>query len=107
MVHVLAFGDSDVVGKHLEGQGSEERFEAFLCLRQFDDSICKVSDRVVTFGDNGYDTGVTSLYLLDVAEHLVVEDVFCGDDDYRHLFVDERYRSVLHLGSRVAFWVDV
>ena len=63
--------------------------------------------RRIALGRDRDDRPAACLGFLHVADHLL-EDVIVGrDGHHRHLLVDERDRSVLHLARRIAFGVDV
>src|SRR5574344_734808 len=105
--HGFTLCNSTVVGKHLQWDGGQERFEAFLRVGQFDDGICHLSDGLVAFADDGDDACLACLDFLYVADHLLVEHIFGGYHHNRHLGVDEGDRAVFHLCCRIAFSVDI
>ena len=96
-----------MVGKHLEGDGGEERLEAFKGAWQLDVFIGEGLDAGVAFGDDGDDAASACLDFLNVAHELVVEHVLRGDDHHGHLVVDEGDGAVLHFGSGVSFGMDI
>ncbi len=45
--------------------------------------------------------------LLDVRDDFIINAVVAGQDDHRHVLVDQGDGAVFHLGRRVALGVDV
>ena len=61
----------------------------------------------VALSDERRDSSASRPDLLYVRDDLLVESVACGNDEDGHFAVDEGDGAVLHLGSRIAFGVNV
>ena len=96
-----------MVGEQLKRDDREQRDEALLGVGNLQREVGEVAHVGVALGDYADDPALARLYLLDVAEHLVVVAPLGGDDHGGHLVVDECDGSVLHLCGGVALCVYV
>ena len=106
-VNVFALTDCDMVGQQLEGYAGDEWLEALERVGKGDDVVGKPLYLRVALSDERRDSSASRPDLLYVRDDLLVESVACGNDEDGHFAVDEGDGAVLHLGSRIAFGMDV
>ena len=96
-----------MVGEELQRNAGDNRHEHRAGLRHYNEVVCDFVERVAVFRGDGDDFAAAGLDFADVADNLVEEGVFRGDDHDGHVLVDEGNRAVFHFGGGVAFGVDV
>src|SRR3954447_23356372 len=111
LIDVAAAADGDVVREQLQRHDHQYRRQQRMRLGYGDQEVLRRiqqrADPVVAFRGDRDHRPAARLRLLDVADHLLEHVVVRGNRDDRHLLVDQRDRSVLHLARRVALGVDV
>ena len=69
--------------------------------------IDALGDLGVTLGGDGDDLALARLDLGNVRHHLVVNGVFQGNHDHRHILIDQGDRPVFHFRGRVSLGMDI
>ena len=82
-------------------------FQELVYFRDFDDVVSHVADLFVAFGYDSNDFSFAGLHLLDVRDDFFVRGSMGGNDNDRHVFIDQGNWTVLHFCSRIAFGMDV
>ena len=96
-----------MIGEHLHWQNAEQRHEGIECVRNLYGVLRNLADFLVAFAHNGYDASLATLNFLHVGDDLMIELMVRGEEDYRHLGIDEGDRTVLHFGCWVTFGMDI
>ena len=61
----------------------------------------------ISLGNNRHNLALTGLHFLNVADHFLIGTILGGNENHRHLLVNQSNRSMLHLSSRIALRMDV
>ena len=107
LIHVRAAQHGDVIRQQLQRDHRQNRRQQRRRVGDVHHLVRFRRDEAVAFGREGDHDGVARLRLLDLADHLVVERVLERNRQHRHVLVDQRNRTVLHLARRVALGVNV
>ena len=96
-----------MVAQQLEWDGAQQGHQGVVSRVNFNDVVSDAGHLCVPFGDHGNDFSTPGFDLLDVGQHLFIVRVLGGHNENGHVFIDQRNRAVLHLGSGVPLSMDV
>ena len=96
-----------MVRQQLEGYGGEQRYEALLRIGYLKRPVGYIADIGVALRHDGYNPAFTRLYLLHIADYLVVFTLPGGYHDHREFVIYQGNGAVLHLGCRIALGVNI
>ena len=107
LVDVLALAYGDMIRQKLQRNRSYQRLKTFKRLGHLYNLVGNLAYSVVAFRHEGDDLAASCLYLLDIAQHLLIHVVARRNDHHRHVRINKSNRSVLHLRRRIALGMDV
>ena len=111
LVDVAAAADGDVIREQLQRHHHQHRCDQRMRVWDRDQEVIgrieQLLDPVLILAREDDHRSASRLRFLDIPDHLLEHVVVRRDRDDRHLLVDQRDRTVLHLAGRIAFGVDV
>src|SRR6185437_12061327 len=107
LVHVQAALHRDVVREQLKRNDRQDRVEHVDRLGDPNLVVDHPLEHRLVLARDADDLAAARFHFLNVRHDFVEHRVVRGDEHHGHLRVDQRDRSMLHLGRRIALGVDV
>ena len=107
LVDVETLADGYMVSEELQWDDGEQRSKWGKGVWNLDALVGNLRNLGIAFGDNGDDVTATRLDLLHVRHDLLILLVVSSHEENRHVVVDKGNRTVLHLGGRITFGMNI